>query len=345
MKDLKSLIRPNILALSESIQTKLNAPAKEINVRLDANENPFNAPHNRYHQDNNEELKDMLGKMRGIWPHCITLTRGTDEAIDFIFRVFCIPGQDNVLAIAPTSRHYDEFGWKNDVFCKSVLLDASFQITAERLLSESDERTKVIFLCSPNNPTGNLLKRDQLIQLCENFPGIVVVDEAYNEFSRSESVVRLIAQHHNLVVLNSLSKAFASADLRLATIYAIPEIIRYINSIIPHHHISHWAEQQGIAILKRRFEVDKWISQLLEERRKVMNAVRQLPICEAVYPTDANFFLAKFKNATAIHHYLLSEGIAVYDCSDYPLCDNCLRITIGLPHENSTLIGTLRKYK
>ena len=345
MRDFKSLIRPNILQLSERILTTTNPSTKDVKVHLEANENPFNAPHNRYHQDNNSEFKEMLGKMKGIWPHCITLTRGTDEAIDFIFRVFCIPGQDNVLALSPTSRHYEEFGLKNDVVCRPILLDQQYQITADTLLCNTDEHSKVIFLCSPNNPTGNLLHREQIIELCDRFQGIVVVDEAYNEFSRSESVVRLIAQHHNLIVLNSLSKAFASADLRLATIYAVPEIIRYINCIIPHHHVSHWAELQGVAILKRRFEVDKWINQLLEERRKVMNAVRQLPICEAVYPTDANFFMAKFKNASAIHQYLLSEGIAVFDCSNFPLCENCLRITIGLPFENSTLIGALRKYK
>ena len=345
MRDFKSIVRPNILRLSDATATQVHTNDKMIKVRLDANENPFNAPHNRYHHNDNEELKNMLGKMKGIWPHCIALSRGTDEAIDFIFRVFCVPQQDNILAISPTSRRYEEYALVNDVAYRPIYLNEQYQIAANHVLSLTDEHTKVIFLCSPNNPTGNLLNREELLNICDKFHGVVVVDEGYNEFSRSESIVRCISQHHNLIVLNTLSKAFASADLRLSIIYAVPEIIRYIKTIIPHHHISHWAETQGIEILKRRFEVDKWINQLLEERTKVMNAIKQLPFCKAVYPTDANFFLAKFKNATSVHQFLHNEGIAVFNCSDLPECENCLRITVGLPNENSTLIGALRKYK
>ena len=345
MRDFKSIVRPNILQLTDGLLSKQPTISENIRVHLDANENPYNSPYNRYPKADYTALKNILGQIKGIWPHCIALSNGTNEAIDFILRVFCVPGRDNIISIAPTSRNYREFAAINDIECKTASLDNHFQITADQILSLSDEHTKIVFLCSPNNPTGNLLDKNEVLQLCDRFQGIVVVDEAYNEFSHTESIVRSISSHHNLIALNTLSKAFASAELRLAAIYAVPEIIRYIKAITPHHHISTWTQKESMEILKRRFDVDKWIHQLLEERRKVMSAIKQLPMCEKVYDSDANFFLVKFQNADDVYQYLLKEGIAVCNCSNLPHCENCLRITIGLPSENNLLIGALRKYK
>lgn len=346
MRDFKAIVRPNLLQLAASRkQAQMFFTEKNIRVHLDANENPFNTPHNRYGEDNCNELKNQLGQIKGIWPHCIALANGTDEAVDLVFRTFCVPFTDNVIAIAPTTRNYEERALLNNVECRTYRLNENFQFSTDSLLALADRQTKAVFLCSPNDPTGNLLSPEEITRLCNKFSGVVVVDESYYEFAKSESLVKSIASCNNLIIINSLSKAFASAQLHLAILYAVPEIIRYLHCLIPPHHINRYVQTEAGKMLNRRFDVDKWINQLLEERHKVMLAIHSLPICKAIYPSNANFFLARFHQSDRVYRYLLNKGIGVYDCSHLPLCDDALRISIGLPSDNNALIGALRQYR
>ncbi|EJX08372.1 histidinol-phosphate transaminase [gut metagenome] len=343
MRDFKSIVRPNILVLEQLRQELPKEDRYPVRVHLDANENPFNAPFNRYPQAEAKELKEAIGQMKSLWPHCIGLANGTDESVNLLFRTFCNPCEDNVVAIEPTTRRYREFSLLYSVGYRRHLLNSDFQFSAEEVLAKCDEQTKLIFLCSPNDPTGNLLDRHEIELLCKHFNGIVVVDESYQEFSNSTSLVRSISTYNNLVVLSTLSNAFASADLRVSIVCAVPEIIRYLQCIQQPFTISSWAQREALKILRRRFDVDKWTNQLLEERRKVIEAVRLLPCCEAVYPSNANFFMAKFTNGNEVYRYLRRNGIAVFNCSHLSNCKDCLRISIGLANENNALIGALRQ--
>lgn len=345
MKSIKTLVRQTLLHLEEKYEDKTEDRLQDIKVFLDKNENPYNSPTNRYAYAAGNELRTTLGLLKRIQPHCITLTNGTDEAIDFLIRTFCTPNIDRILYAAPTMREYKRMSLVNNVDSDAFLLSKDFQLSAQHLLNQCTENTKIIFLCSPGNPTGNLLERKEIELVCQSFDGLVVIDESYIEFSNKESWTHSISKYNNLVVLNTFSYAFASADLRLTVIYAVPDVIKYINLLIPRYHISKHTEDEAVKILRRRFDVDKWVHHLLEEKRKVIAAIRILPICEDIYPTDTNFFLAKFKDADTIYEYLLKEGIAVRNCSMLPLCENCLRITIGLPHENCQLISALRTYE
>ena len=314
-------------------------------VFLDANENPYGSPLNRYPDPLQLELKKKIEQVKGIPVDYTFLGNGSDEAIDLMYRCFCEPKEDNVVAIEPTYGMYKVCADINDVEYRPVLLDENYQIAADKLLAACDAHTKVIWVCSPNNPTGNDINRDEIVKLLNAFEGIVVVDEAYSDFSRLRPLRYELPRYPNLVVLNTLSKAWASAAIRLGMAFASPEIIDIFNKVKYPYNVNYLTQQQAIKVLSDPFEVDRWVQMILQERSRMLEAFSQLSICEKVYPTDANFFLAKVSDAQGIYDYLVKQGVIVRNRTRVQLCHNCLRITIGTRNENNELIGTLRQYK
>lgn len=344
MKSLQELTRPNIWALAPYSSARNEYAGREARVFLDANENPYNHPYNRYPDPLQLELKDALSKVKGVPAGNIFLGNGSDEAIDLVYRCFCMPGVDNVVAIEPTYGMYKVCADINDTEYRTVLLDDGFQITADRLLAATDNHTKAIWLCTPNNPTGNCLKREEVIKVITQFEGLVIVDEAYSDFSAQPALRTELLKYPNLIVLNTLSKAWGSAAIRLGMAFASEEIIGLFNKVKYPYNINLLTQQQALEALKDPFEVDKWVRLLLQERARMIDAFELLPICERVYPTDANFFLAKMTNAPRIYDYLVERGIIVRNRHRVQLCQNCLRITIGTRTENGELIAALRQY-
>ena len=312
---------------------------------LDANENPYNQPYNRYPDPLQLELKAQLSKVKGVPADCIFLGNGSDEAIDLPYRCFCNPGKDNVVAIEPTYGMYKVCADINDVEYRPVLLDEQYQITAERLLAATDDNTKIIWLCTPNNPTGNCLDRDEVVKVIEQFEGLVIVDEAYSDFASQRSLRFDLAQYPNMIVLNTMSKAWGCAAIRLGMAFASKEIIDLFNKVKYPYNVNALTQQQAFEALKHPIDVEEWVKVLLQERTRMMQAFAVLPICEKVYPTEANFFLTKMSDATRIYNYLVDMGIIVRNRTRVQLCENCLRITIGTKSENSELIAALRQYQ
>lgn len=344
MKPLKDLVRPNIWALKPYSSARDEYKGKTANTFLDANESPYNVPVNRYPDPLQEELKQLLAPLKGVAPEQMFLGNGSDEAIDLVFRVFCVPGRDNVVAMEPTYGMYQVCADVNDVEYRKVLLGDNFNLEPQKLLDVVNERTKVIFLCSPNNPTGNSLDPEAIETVLRGFQGIVVLDEAYSDFS-TKPVFRLrINEFPNLIVLNTFSKAWASAAIRLGMAFAAPDIIRLFNKVKYPYNVNALTQERALEMMQSPYEVEKWVKLLLQERVRVMESFSILPICQKVYPTDANFFLARMTDAPAIYDYLIREGIIVRNRSRVTLCDNCLRVTIGTKTENSQLLAALRKY-
>ena len=344
MISLEKLVRPNIWSLAPYSSARDEYSGKEAHVFMDANENPFNAPYNRYPDPLQRELKAQLMKVKGVPEDMIFLGNGSDEAIDLAYRVFCNPGQDNVVAIAPTYGMYQVCADINGVEYRSVLLDDQFDFQADKLLAACDANTKIIWLCSPNNPTGNSLNRDEMLKVLDAFGGIVIVDEAYIDFARQLSMRQELVRHPNLIILQTMSKAWGSAAIRLGMAFASKEIIAIYNKVKYPYNVNLLTQQQAMAMLKDPFEVDKWVKLLLSERVRLMQAFQELPLCEKIYPTDANFFLARVTDAQRIYDYLVDRGIIVRNRSKIQLCSNCLRITIGSHTENNELIAALRQF-
>ena len=311
---------------------------------LDANENPYNNPYGRYPDPLQRELKEQIAKLKGVPANMIFLGNGSDEAIDLPYRIFCEPGKDNVVAIEPTYGMYKVCADINNVEYRPVLLDEHYQMTADKLLAATDEHTKIVWICSPNNPTGNSINRDEILKVINQFQGIVIIDEAYGDFSSQMTMRSELAKHPNLIVLNTFSKAWGLAAIRLGMAFASPEIISIYNKVKYTYNVNQLTQQQALDALKDPFEVDKWVKLLLGERTRLMAAFQMLPICEKVYPTDANFFLAKMTDAQSIYDYLVDKGIIVRNRNRVQLCQNCLRITIGTKSENNELLSALRQY-
>ena len=345
MKPLQQLIRPNILVLAPYSSARNEYAGHEAHVFLDANENPYGAPMNRYPDPLQRELKERIAQTKDVPADGIFLGNGSDEAIDLLYRCFCQPGIDNVVAIEPTYGMYRVCADINDVEYRTVLLDEQFQIKAEELLDACDEHTKLIWICSPNNPTGNSIQRDEMLKVIEGFDGLVVVDEAYSDFARQQPLRMELAKHPNLVVLNTMSKAWASAAIRLGMAFASPDIIEVFNKVKYPYNVNLLTQQQAMKILDAKADVERQLQLIMQQRSQVMTAFRQLPICQQVYPTDANFFLARVTDAQAIYNYLVRCGIIVRNRTRVQLCHNCLRITIGTRSENDELLGALRQYK
>jgi histidinol-phosphate aminotransferase len=344
MKPLEQLVRKNIWSLAPYSSARDEYSGKEAHVFLDANENPYNAPYNRYPDPLQRELKKMLSKVKGVPEDMIFLGNGSDEAIDLPFRIFCEPGRDNVVSIAPTYGMYQVCADVNDIECRQVLLDEHFQLHADQLLAACDEHTKIVWLCSPNNPTGNSLDRDEILKVVEGFEGIVIVDEAYVDFAQQTSLRQELPTHPNLIILQTMSKAWGSAAIRLGMAFASKEIISIYNKVKYPYNVNLLTQQQAMEMLRDPFEVDKTVKVMLQERTRLIQAFLELPICEQVYPTDANFFLTRVTDAQRIYNYLVDHGIIVRNRSRIQLCQNCLRITIGTRTENNELLSALRQY-
>ena len=344
MKPLKELTRPNIWALKPYSSARDEYSGKAASVFLDANENPYNTPNNRYPDPLQKELKALIAPVKKVNPEQIFLGNGSDEAIDLLFRAFCRPEVDNVVAIHPTYGMYEVCADINDVEYRKVLLDGNFQFKAEDLLKASDENTKLMFLCSPNNPTGNNLDAKEIITLLQEFQGIIVVDEAYIDFSDQPSFVGILDEYPNLVILQTFSKAWGCAAIRLGMAFASPDIIGIFTKIKYPYNINLLTQQEALRMMQRHYEVQRWVSTLLEERARLMEAFARLSCCKKVFPTDANFFLTRVTHAKAIYDYLVDQGIIVRNRSNVTLCEDCLRITVGTRPENDTLLEALRNY-
>ena len=344
MKPLEQLVRKNIWSLAPYSSARDEYSGKEAHVFLDANENPYNAPYNRYPDPLQREVKKLLERVKGVPAENIFLGNGSDEAIDLPYRIFCEPGRDNVVSIAPTYGMYQVCADINNIECRQVLLDDNFQLHADAVLKACDAHTKIIWLCSPNNPTGNSLDRDEIMKVVESFDGIVIVDEAYIDFAHQMSLRQELPTHPNLIILQTMSKAWGSAAIRLGMAFASKEIIAIYNKVKYPYNVNQLTQQQAIEMLKDPFEVDKTVKVLLQERSRLMQAFLELPICEKIYPTDANFFLTRVTDATKIYNYLVDRGIIVRNRSHIQLCQNCLRITIGTRTENNELLSALRQF-
>ncbi len=343
MKEIKALCRPNIWRLAAYSCARTEFSGRSATVFLDANENPFNKPFNRYPDPLQQELKQLLSAVKGVPAENIFLGNGSDEAIDLPYRIFCEPGIDNVVAIAPTYGMYEVCADVNNVEYRPVLLDADYRITADKLLGACDAHTKLMWICSPNNPTGNLIDREAIEKVLQMFQGIVIIDEAYSDFANARPFRHELASHPNLIVLNTMSKAWGCAAIRLGMAFASKDIIGLFNKVKYPYNVNALTQRQAIDALKDPFAVDKWVSIIKQERTRVMRAFADLPICKKVYPTEANFFLARVTDAQGIYDYLVDRGIIVRNRTRITLCDDCLRITIGTKSENQELLAALRK--
>ena len=342
--NLQALVRPNIwnLVPYSSARSEFTGAAS---VFLDANENPFNNPYNRYPDPLQQEVKALIAQLRGVAAGQIFLGVGSDECIDVVYRTFCRPGVDNVVAMSPSYGMYEVCADINDVAYRKVLLDDDFQLDADRMLAAVDDCTKVIWICSPNNPTGNDIPRKTIDTIIRGFDGIVVLDEAYSDFSQLEAFRRHVEAYPNLIVLNTMSKAWASASLRLGMAFASPAIIELFNKVKYPYNINLLAQQRALEMLSDPLKVERWVAQIKQERAHMVPAIAELPICRHIYPTAANFILVKVTDTDAIYQYLVERGIIVRNRNRVELCEGCLRITIGTPAENNELLSALRQYR
>lgn len=342
MKQLKDLVRPNIWQLAPYSSARNEYSGHAAHVFLDANENPYNAPFNRYPDPLQTEVKERLSTIKRVPAECIFLGNGSDEAIDLVYRVFCRPQIDNVVAIEPTYGMYKVCADINDVAYRPVLLDEHYQMSADKLLAACDDNTKAIWLCSPNNPTGNNLKVEEVEKVLRGFDGIVVVDEAYSDFSTVPVFRKRLAEFPNMIVLNTMSKAWGCAAIRLGMAFASKEIIGLFNKVKYPYNVNLLTQRQALEELNNTEAVEKWVSLILSERKHMIQAFRELPSCIEVYPTDANFFLAKMTDAQGVYDYLVEKGIIVRNRTRVTLCKDCLRVTIGTKTENAELLSALR---
>lgn len=344
MKPLQELVRLNIWKLKPYSSARDEYNGADASVFLDANENPYNNPNNRYPDPMQRELKSHLSRIKRVSAANIFLGNGSDEAIDLLFRAFCEPRIDNVVAIDPTYGMYQVCADVNDVEYRKVLLDEHFQFSADKLLAAADEHTKLMFLCSPNNPSGNDLCRDEIVKLLQAFDGIVVVDEAYIDFSEARSFLLDLALYPNVVVLQTFSKAWGCAAIRLGMAFASEEIIAIFNKIKYPYNVNLLTQKQALEMVLRPYEVERWVKVLKEERIWLEEAFRALPCTVEVFPSDANFFLARVTDAVDVYCYLVGKGIIVRNRHTVALCGNCLRVTVGTRPENEKLLDALRQY-
>ncbi len=342
--DINTLVRENI-AKMKPYSSARDEFKGEAEVFLDANENPYPSPFNRYPDPLQWKVKEKLAPLKGVTPEQIFLGNGSDEPIDLLIRAFCEPNKDAILITEPTYGMYSVCADVNAVAIQKVLLTPDFDIDLDALINAIDTRTKIIFLCSPNNPSATLLNRKKVETVLENFGGIVVVDEAYIDFANSKSFLQDLERFPNLVVLQTFSKAWGLAALRCGMAYASPSIINILNKIKYPYNINIQTQELVLKALDHVETKNRWVKEILAERDRLVNALAKLPLVEKVFPTDANFVLARVKNAADVYQSLMTQKIIVRDRSKVKLCDNCLRITVGTPAENEILIKTLSAYK
>ena len=341
MMDLKSLVRPNIWELKpySSARDEFHGSAS---VFLDANENPYNEPYNRYPDPLQWELKDRIAELKDVDRNSIFLGNGSDEPIDLLIRAFCEPAVDCIVSITPSYGMYEVAANVNDVEFRKVELTADFELDADKLLEEVDEWVKIIYLCSPNNPTGNSLDRDEIYKILNNFEGIVVLDEAYIDFSTEPSFVPELKKFPNLVVLQTLSKAWGAAGIRLGMAFASPEIVAILNKIKYPYNVNILTQERALAILNNENEMLGQLRRIMSERIRLQAALSELPIVQKMYPTDANFILVNVGKADSVYNKLVKKGVIVRNRNNVTLCHGCLRITVGTPEENDALLKALK---
>lgn len=340
---LQQLVRPNIWNLSPYVCAR-NEYTGEARAWLDANENSRIEGLNRYPDPLQWKVKEEIEKLRHVAPERIFLGVGSDECIDLCYRVFCVPGQDNVVAIDPTYGMYKVCADINDVAYRSVPLNDDFSLDLFRLFNSVDEHTKLLWICSPNNPTGNAFDPEELAAIANRFEGITVVDEAYVDFSDKGSLLPFLDECPRLVIMQTFSKAWASAAMRLGIAYASREIIDIFNKVKYPYNINVLTQREALAVLASKEHVMEVVTELVEARDSLADILESLPVVEKVYPSDANFLLVKVTDADGLYAYLKTKGVIVRNRSKVTLCGNCLRITVGSREENQLLIQEISEY-
>ena len=342
MKPLIELVRPNIWSLSPYTSARDEYQGKDAKVFLDANENPYNDPVNRYPDPLQRDLKKRIAAIKGVQEQTIFLGNGSDEAIDLMYRIFCRPGKDNAVAIEPTYGMYGVCADINNVEYRRVLMDENFQPSYDKIMAAIDADTKLVFFCSPNNPSANNIDRKVIESVLDNFDGIVIVDEAYIDFAGVPSYLQQLQSRPNLIVLQTFSKAWGMAGIRLGMAFAQPEIIGIMNKVKYPYNVNQLTQQRAMEEVMQYDRVKSWVSTILSERTRLMKEFETLPCTVRVYPSDANFFLVRVKDALATYNYLVDQGIIVRNRSKIALCGNSLRVTIGTVAENNSLLDALR---
>lgn len=345
--DVNKLVRNNIRRL-QPYSSARNEFSGDASVMLDANENAFGSPvignYNRYPDPLQNKLKEKLADIKGVPKDYIFLGNGSDEAIDLLFRIFCQPGIDNVVLVPPTYGMYEVSAQINDVYCKKVPLTADYQLNLDEIAASIDQNTKMIFICSPNNPTGNSIKAQDIETILVNFDGIVVVDEAYINFSKQRSFTYTLPEFPNLVILQTLSKAWGLAALRLGLAFANKGIINLMNRVKPPYNINQATQEMVMKALDGVEQVNQWIQEVVKERESITQELENIAQVKKVYPSDANFILAKFEKAKELFTHLKKKGVIVRDRSNQALCEQGLRITIGAPEENTFLLREIKNF-
>jgi len=348
MFELDKIVRENIKRLTPYSSARHEFTG-EANIFLDANENSFGSPlpenYNRYPDPLQMAVKHKISKIKGLPIANIFLGNGSDEAIDLLFRIFCEPGKDNVIILPPTYGMYEVCADINNVLAKKVPLTENFQLDMQGINKAIDPFTKLIFICSPNNPTGNAINQSDIQELLANFNGIMILDEAYIDYSEQDSFISRLRQHPNLVILQTLSKAWGLAALRLGMAFAEETVMQYMNKVKYPYNINLATQQLVLKALENNETVDEWVKITIEQRAWLRSQLFLLPFTKTIYPSDANFLLVKIEKAKKIYDHLCSKGIIVRDRSRVILCDDCLRITVGTPEENKILIDELNNYK
>ena len=343
--NIDTLVRNNVKKMS-SYSSARDDFKKENEMKLiylDANESPFDNGINRYPDNKHDELKKVVSGVKNVNVNQVVFGNGTDEILDLIVRVFCNPSEDKIITLPPTYGMYDVIAKTNGVENIEIPLKSDFSIDINEILKLSSKKTKILFLCSPNNPTGNSFDTNNLTDLIKSFKGIVVVDEAYIDFSSKQSLISLIEDNNNLIITQTMSKAYGMAGIRLGMGFSNEKIINYLNKIKPPYNINVLTERKALEELNKIDEIEKNISIVLDQRNLLVSCLEKLDFVEKIYKSDANFLLVKVDNADLRYNQLLENGIVVRNRSNQPLCQNCLRITIGTKNENISLIKTLNE--
>ena len=343
-RNISGLVRQNILEMKPYASAR-DEFSGSASVFLDANENPFNSPLNRYPDPRQQQLKRRIAELKAIEPENIFLGNGSDEGIDLLYRVFCEPGRDHVITVDPTYGMYAVCAEINGVERRSVLLKSDFSLDPEAVLAAVDTHTKLIFLCSPNNPTSNSLEREAILKIVDGVDCLVVVDEAYIDFSREAGLLSLLNEKWNLVLLQTLSKAWGLAGIRLGMLFAKAELVEYVSRVKYPYNVNSLSLKAAWKALEETAQSKRWIKEILDERASLGMQLESLPCIQHVYPSDANFLLVKVDKPAAVYDFLMRKGIIIRDRSRVPLCEGCLRITIGTPEENRALIAALKTFQ
>ena len=343
--NIDTLVRNNVKKMSSysSARDDFKKENDKKLIYLDANESPFDNGINRYPHNKHDELKKLVSGIKYVNVNQVVFGNGTDEILDLIVRVFCNPSEDKIITLPPTYGMYDVIAKTNGVENIEIPLKSDFSIDKNEILKLSSKKTKILFLCSPNNPTGNSFDTNDLTDLIKFFKGVVVVDEAYIDFSSKQSLISLIEDNSNLIITQTMSKAYGMAGIRLGMGFSNEKIINYLNKIKPPYNINLLTERKALEELNKIDEIEKNISIVLDQRNLLVSCLEKLDFVEKIYKSDANFLLVKVDNADLRYNQLLENGIVVRNRSNQPLCQNCLRITIGTKNENTSLIKTLNE--